>query len=121
MKDYADHVGLAFQIRDDILDYVGERIHGKAWQVQIFIEQKITLPPARRPSVVSPDEAAEVRRKVAGISRNPAWRDEIVGFVKEHNGIEYAEKALTSHADMAGFASSACSLTVAMTRKLCCR
>lgn len=103
VKDYADHVGLAFQIRDDILDYVGDGSMGKP-AGQDLIEQKITLPLLGALSVVSPDEAAEVRRKVAGISRNPAWRDEIVGFVKEHNGIEYAEKALTSHADMAGFA-----------------
>src|SRR5665811_93347 len=43
MKDFGENIGIAFQIKDDILDYEGNGLTGKAVGNDIK-ERKITLP-----------------------------------------------------------------------------
>ena len=52
--DYARALGIAFQIKDDILDYVGTDAVGKPLGADI-LEQKITMPLLGALSSVSPD------------------------------------------------------------------
>lgn len=91
-KDYALALGIAFQIKDDILDYSGTESVGKPLGVDI-LEQKITMPLIGA-MVNAPAEEARIRGLVKGIADHPENRDEIVDFVKENSGLEYAVERL---------------------------
>lgn len=97
-RDYAVALGLAFQIKDDILDYEGTESVGKPLGVDI-LEQKMTLPLLGAMSNVSSDEEEIIRRKVAEIAEHPEYRDEIVSFVKANGGLEYAVRRLEGYID----------------------
>ena len=87
-KDYAVALGLAFQIKDDILDYAGTESVGKPLGVDI-LEQKMTMPLLGAFACV-PSQEARIRGMVKDIVDHPEYRDEIVAFVKENGGLEYA-------------------------------
>ena len=98
--DYSVALGLAFQIKDDILDYDGTESVGKPLGVDI-LEQKITLPLLGALAAVSLEESARVRALVSDIAGHPEYRDEIVRFVKENGGLEYAERKLGEYVEKA--------------------
>ena len=87
-KDYAVALGLAFQIKDDILDYAGTESVGKPLGVDI-LEQKMTMPLLGAFACV-PSQETRIRGMVKDIVDHPEYRDEIVTFVKENGGLEYA-------------------------------
>ena len=95
-RNYAVALGLAFQIKDDILDYAGTEKVGKPLGVDI-LEQKITMPLLCALDNVSPEEAARIRGLVGGIVGNPEYRDEILAFVRENGGVECAQKCLDEY------------------------
>jgi octaprenyl-diphosphate synthase len=93
MKTYGENVGMAFQIRDDLLDYLGRRnIIGKPTGLDAK-DKKLTLP------LIHSLENSPRRDKseILQIIRNKASRDgtaRILEFVKTYGGIDYAtEKA----------------------------
>ena len=92
---FACKTGLAFQIKDDILDYSGTESVGKPLGVDI-LEQKITMP-LLGALANAPAEEDRIRGLVKGIVDNPANRDEIVAFVKENAGLEYAVQQLDKY------------------------
>ena len=99
-KDYAVALGLAFQIKDDILDYSGTESVGKPLGVDI-LEQKITMPLLGAMANAGLDREAGIREMVRNIAGHPEYRDEIVSFVKANGGLEYAEKALDGYVNEA--------------------
>lgn len=98
-KDYAVALGIAFQIKDDILDYSGTECVGKPLGVDI-LEQKITMP-LLGAIVNAPEEEDRIRSLVKGIVGCPEHRDEIVAFVKENAGLEYAVQQLDEYVSKA--------------------
>ena len=94
-KDYAVALGIAFQIKDDILDYSGTASVGKPLGVDI-LEQKITMP-LLGAMMNAPAEEVRIRGLVKGIVDHPENRDEIVAFVKENAGLEYAVQQLDKY------------------------
>ena len=82
-KDYAVSLGLAFQIKDDIL------------------EQKITMPLLGALMNVSEQEQARVRSMVKDIVGKPELRDDIVAFVKDNGGLDYAIARLNEYVEEA--------------------
>ena len=99
-RDYAVALGLAFQIKDDILDYSGTESVGKPLGVDI-LEQKITLPLLGALNNVSEQKQAEVRGMVRDIVGKPELRDDVVSFVKENGGLEYAKARLEGYVNEA--------------------
>lgn len=97
MKSFGENLGIAFQIRDDILDYVGaEKIFGKPLGGDIK-EKKITLPLIYALKKTSPSEAKQIKR----IIKNGADKDDIkkiVEFVKNSGGIDYADNSAREYA-----------------------
>ena len=93
MKAYAVALGLAFQIKDDILDYDGTESVGKPLGVDI-LEQKMTMPLLGALTNAGPDEDKRIRALVKDIVGHPEYRDEIVDFVKANGGMEYASERL---------------------------
>ena len=98
--DYSVALGLAFQIKDDILDYAGTESVGKPLGVDV-LEQKITIPLLGALGAVSSEEEERVRGLVGDIAGHPEYRDEIVRFVKENGGLEYAERRLDEYVEKA--------------------
>ena len=92
-KSYAVALGLAFQIKDDILDYAGTDSVGKPLGVDI-LEQKITMPLLGAFANVPSEEEERVRKMIKDIVDHPEYRDEIVSFAKANGGIEYAVEQL---------------------------
>ena len=91
--DYAVALGIAFQIKDDILDYDGTDAVGKPLGADI-LEQKITLPLLGALEAADAQEQARVRGLIRDIVGHPEYRDDVVRFVKANGGVEYAERRL---------------------------
>ncbi len=99
-RDYAVSLGLAFQIKDDILDYSGTDSVGKPLGVDI-LEQKITMPLLGAFVNAGAGEEERVRGMVRDIVDHPEYRDEIVAFVKENGGLEYSVRQLDKYVGQA--------------------
>lgn len=99
-KDYAVALGLAFQIKDDILDYAGTDVVGKPLGADI-LEQKITMPLLGALNSAGNSEEGVIRQKISEIVSHPEYRDEIVDFVKNNGGLEYAVSRLNSYVEQA--------------------
>ncbi|MDE7127278.1 MAG: polyprenyl synthetase family protein, partial [Bacteroidales bacterium] len=95
---YAELLGIAFQIRDDIFDYMPCSKAGKPVGVDI-LEQKITLPLLGAMSNSGEAKAREIRGMVSGIVGHPENRDAIAAFVRDNDGIGYAQDRLTEYID----------------------
>lgn len=98
--DYAKALGIAFQIKDDILDYAGTESVGKPLGVDI-LEQKITMPLLGAFANAGAEQEAQIRSLVADIADHPEYRDRIVRFVKENGGLDYAMARLDHYVDQA--------------------
>lgn len=108
-REYSHAFGMAFQIKDDILDYCGKDEMGKPSGVDIK-EQKITLP-LLGAFLNAPEREEEMRKKIREIPLNLQYCSEIHDYVLENGGIEYASKRLhefveTSLASLAAFENS---------------
>lgn len=99
-REYAVALGLAFQIQDDILDYSGTEAVGKPLGADI-LEQKITMPLLGALAGVSGERTEEVRDMIRKIADNPDYRDDIVSFVRENGGLEYAVARLKGYVESA--------------------
>lgn len=96
-KNYGRAVGMAFQIRDDIMDYEGGDI-GKP-SGHDLVERKITLPLLGALRCCA--DPAAVREMVRAIPEHPENVAEVVATVHENGGLEYAWKALHGYIDEA--------------------
>jgi octaprenyl-diphosphate synthase len=94
MRAFGEKIGMAFQIKDDLFDYGDEEI-GKPLGIDIK-EKKMTLPLIYALSKASWLE----RRKIIGIVRSesdkPAKVREVIEFVRNSGGIEYAQAAMNT-------------------------
>ncbi|HDR90170.1 MAG TPA: polyprenyl synthetase family protein [Bacteroidetes bacterium] len=100
MKSFGEKVGIAFQIKDDIFDYQRNSLTGKPAGNDIQ-EKKLTLPLIYALRHVN----SRIRRKILGIVKN--HRDnrkkvqEVISFVRENGGIEYAEAQMNAYRKLA--------------------
>jgi octaprenyl-diphosphate synthase len=89
MGEFGKNLGISFQIRDDILDYEGSlSVTGKRTGGDIK-EKKITLPLIYSLNQVSANKAAEIR-KIIKNGKEKSKVDDVINFVRENKGIEYA-------------------------------
>ena len=99
VRSYAENLGMAFQIKDDIFDYQENASIGKPVG-QDLQEQKITLP-LLGALQAAPEQEASVRRMVTQIGEHPEYQMEIVAFVKARGGMDYAVARLDEYVDKA--------------------
>ena len=97
-RAYAHAAGVAFQIKDDILDYAGNAQLGKPLGIDLK-EQKITLP-LLCAMQDSPREA-EIRGMIRDIHDHPEYCDEVRAFVEERGGVEMAAARLDGFIEQA--------------------
>jgi octaprenyl-diphosphate synthase len=100
MKDFGENIGIAFQIRDDLLDYEGTGLTGKTAGNDIK-EKKITLP------LIHALEQSEnsKRRHILSIVKNKKKTkseiNEVISFVADYGGMDYAELKMNQYRDKA--------------------
>jgi octaprenyl-diphosphate synthase len=100
MKDFGENIGIAFQIRDDILDYEGTGLTGKTVGNDIK-EKKITLP-----LIHALEQSANSKKRhiINIVKRRKKTRTEIgevISFVMDYGGLEYAELKMNQYRDKA--------------------
>lgn len=91
LKAFGENVGLAFQIRDDLLDYLGrKRILGKSTGSDIK-EKKLTLPLIFALQNSNRHEATQALRYIKKGARQKeiTW---VLDFVRKNGGIEYSSR-----------------------------
>lgn len=99
MKKFGEHVGMAFQIKDDLFDY-GDLEIGKPLGIDIK-EKKMTLPLIYALQKSSWLERKEIIYKIKHQShKNNVVRD-IIRYVKESGGIEYANQKMKAYQQIA--------------------
>ena len=100
MKQFGESIGIAFQIRDDILDYEGKaKLIGKPVGGDIK-EKKITLPLIYSLNQVSNGEAANIRKLIKNVNGKESV-NEIIEFVRKNDGINYALDKAHSYSEKA--------------------
>ncbi|MBO3700176.1 polyprenyl synthetase family protein [Roseivirga sp. E12] len=92
MKEFGLHVGMAFQIKDDLFDYGSHEI-GKPLGIDIK-EKKMTLPLIYALQQSSGSEKRRIKRIVKSNSQNQKKIQEVIDYVKTSGGIEYAETVM---------------------------
>ena len=110
VSEYALHLGLAFQIRDDIFDYSPKMDTGKLPGADIK-ERKITLP-LLCAMEADPQEGEQIRQLIGGIENTiekgtciSEQEKEIIAtvnnFIHKHNGLAKAQQILEHHVEIA--------------------
>ena len=90
LRHFGESLGIAFQIRDDILDYTGKsKIIGKPLGGDIK-EKKITLPLIYSLKNVDKKESERIIKLIKS-ERKKGRIKEVIDFVVSNGGIEYAE------------------------------
>ncbi len=100
MKGFGENLGIAFQIRDDILDFIGTKnIFGKPLGADIK-EKKITLPLIYALKNAPKDESIKIINLLKSKERKTKV-DVVIKFVKMYEGIEYSEKVALEYSKAA--------------------
>ncbi|GJQ63838.1 MAG: polyprenyl synthetase [Melioribacteraceae bacterium] len=100
MRDFGEYLGIAFQIRDDILDLVGKtKVFGKNQGGDIK-EKKVTLPLLYALKNSPEKEAEEIKKMIKKGADSEAVK-KIINFTVRYNGINYAEEVALSYAEKA--------------------
>lgn len=88
MRIFGEKIGMAFQIKDDLFDYGEEQI-GKPTGIDIK-EQKMTLPLIYALNKCSKKEKSWLINSVKNHNKDKKRVKEVIAFVKEMGGLEYA-------------------------------
>ena len=107
MRTFGKMLGMAFQIVDDILDFVPNNNTGKP-AANDLRERKITLPLIEVLERVSEEERAEIMRQLPLCAESEESVAYIQGKVKEHKGVELARKTVHAYLQRAMSALSSC-------------
>jgi len=100
MKDFGENIGIAFQIRDDILDYEANGLTGKTVGNDIK-ERKITLPLIHALELASPPQKRQILSIVSSRKKTKQEINKVIEFVISTGGIEYAELKMNQFRDKA--------------------
>jgi octaprenyl-diphosphate synthase len=100
MKDFGENIGIAFQIRDDLLDYEANGLTGKIIGNDIK-ERKITLPLIHALELASASQKRHIMSIVKSRKKTKAEIDEVIGFVSVSGGTEYTELKMNQFRDKA--------------------
>lgn len=98
--DMGIQIGMAFQIKDDLFDYQDHGIIGKPTGNDIK-EKKFTLPLIFALNKAEPKQRKSVIRKIKNGNRSQKVVNEVVQFVREKGGIEFAREKMEAYRDRA--------------------
>jgi octaprenyl-diphosphate synthase len=95
MRQFGEKIGMAFQIKDDLFDY-GEMEIGKPLGIDIK-EKKMTLPLIYALSQSGWLEKRRIISIVRNESDNPKKVKEVIAYVKQSGGIQYAVEKMNQY------------------------
>lgn len=90
------HIGMAFQIKDDLFDYQPHGLIGKPTGNDIK-DKKFTLPLIYALNQAEPSRRKAMIRKIKNGNRSQHVVNEVVQFVKDMGGIEYAKAKMQEY------------------------
>lgn len=99
MHSFGEKIGMAFQIKDDLFDY-GESEIGKPLGIDIK-EKKMTLPLIHALSKSGWMEKRRIVSIIKNDSEKPKKVREVIDYVKQSGGIEYANSVMSKYIDEA--------------------
>lgn len=99
MRQFGEYIGLAFQIKDDLFDYSDDAI-GKPTGIDIK-EQKMTLPLIHVLNHASEKDKKWLINSIKNHNKDKKRVKEVIQFVKDNNGLAYAEKKMMWYKDQA--------------------
>jgi len=88
LRNYGEYLGIAFQIKDDVLDFTGTNIIGKPLGGDIR-EKKLTLPLIHTLSKEEKSNASEILKMIK-MGRKNKRISEIMKLVQSNGSIEYS-------------------------------
>lgn len=100
MKTFGKLTGIAFQIKDDLLDYEPKGFIGKPTGNDIK-EKKLTLPLIHALENARKSEKKSVLRIINKQNKNQSKVNQVIEFVKKQHGIEYAIEKMHEYKDNA--------------------
>lgn len=98
-RQIGENVGIAFQIKDDLLDF-GAFDTGKPKGIDIK-EKKLTLPLIYALKQSSFLEKQRVMYKIRNKNKSPETLQEVIKFMNEKNGIQYATEQMNVYVQRA--------------------
>lgn len=99
MRRFGELIGMAFQIKDDLFDYGEDKI-GKPTGIDIK-EQKMTLPLIYVLNNCSKKERKWLINSVKRHNKDKQRVKEVISFVKDNGGLDYAVKKMKQFQDQA--------------------
>jgi len=97
LTTYGSHLGLVFQIADDILDYTADTaVIGKTIGADLK-EGKLTLPVIHALKAAGPDDRAVMETIITAPDFSPAEFDTLIRLVEKYDGIAYARTIAREH------------------------
>lgn len=100
LSEFGENAGIAFQLRDDLLDYMGKkRVMGKSSGSDLK-EKKFTLPLIHALKNSSAKESKEIIHivKNGSYSKNKNY---VLDFIKDHKGLDYSIKKTHEYCSIA--------------------
>ena len=92
---FGELIGITFQIRDDLFDYSENKI-GKPIGIDIK-DKKMTLPLIHVINKVSVNDRNWILNTIKKHNKNKTKVKQLISFVKEKGGVEYAKKVMTNY------------------------
>lgn len=93
MQDFGTYTGMAFQIKDDLFDYLSSNVIGKPVGIDIK-EQKMTLPLIHTLKTASEKEYKYYFNTIKKYNNDQKRVKELIAFVKSSGGLDYAIKVM---------------------------
>lgn len=101
LRDFGHNLGMAFQVADDILDYVGSEEETGKPVGQDLRERKVTLPLVGALKAAPASAEAEIRELFIRPDASEAEISRVVGMVQELGGVDYARTKALEFAERA--------------------
>ena len=100
LQQFGENLGIAFQIKDDLLDYYGQQLVIGKPVGNDMKDKKLTLPLIYAFDHAPPKEIKSIKRLLKkGVSKKDIKN--IIGFAEKYNGIEYAKNKYLEYAQLA--------------------
>ncbi len=98
MRLFGEHIGIAFQIKDDLFDYQPNNNTGKPSGNDIQ-EKKLTLPLIYTYNHSNSNKKREIKKTINKHNKNRKKVHEIINYVNGNGGIQYAEQKMIEYRD----------------------
>ena len=93
MMEFGTYTGMAFQIKDDLFDYLSSNVIGKPVEIDIK-EQKMTLPLIHTLKIAGESERKYFFNTIKRYNNDQKRVKELIAFVKSSGGLDYAIKVM---------------------------